>query len=1065
MFAGNLLAADGDRRTFDFGEYGSISATETIHTPGVWEGRIDGKNADAGGWLMQIETNVGRVLVAHGADGRVLQSLPLGNGTFNVFEQEAASFPDCGGAIEAPTVVPNEGGVAGNCDDGETLDVLVKWTPTASSQAGGEVAIRALAEASVAISNHIYIACNVNLRMRAVGYGVTEAYTGDAGSTVLSELRSTSDGILDAVHAERTATGADLVSLLTGTNPNYCGIAYLEGTATSEASGFNVTVWSCALGNLSFTHEVGHNQGCCHANGDGGGCTSGGVFPYSVGHRFTTAGGTQFRTTMAYAPGTRIPRFSSPLVNFAGMPTGTPEADNARTLNETAIAMANYRCSVPQLDEQDHVVSPIMTFPLTGQTSAFTAPAVPRAADGTMVDIDTSAVGDLGAADESLTLRVGATSIGAVIGFAGVDCAPFSRRTSIPAATFNAAIGNGTNVLFTLVPSTTMDTPCTYSEARVVIRYVCCSRSSLAGWGLNNDGQCDTPLGLGIVTDIAAGKSHTVAIKADGTVAAWGSNNDSQSTVPAGLGVVTRIAAGDYHTVALKVNGSLAAWGNNSNGQCNIPAGLGVVTRIAAGAYHTVALKADGAIAAWGNNGSGQCTVPPGLGVVGQIAAGDSHTVALKADGAVAAWGSNNYGQCTIPPGLGVVTQIAAGAFHTVAVKANGSVAAWGLNNYGQCTVPQGLGVVTHIDAGIYHTVVAKATGFVAAWGDNGSGQCNVPVELGFVTRVAAGGYHTVVMWPELADDCATATTAVLGINSINTSLLSPSANPPENGACPLLQWFNSKDAWFVYDAPSSGLLSADFCASSYDTSVVLYQGSCGALVRVGCDADSCGSSYRSRIIDLPVQSGPVYIRIGGYQTAAGIATFNLSFEGSADDCVNAATAVLGMNSIDTSLLTPSANPPENGACVELDWGNSKDAWFVYNAPSSGLLSADFCASSYDTSVVIYQGSCGALVRVGCADDECGYQNTRSRIIDLPVQSGPVYIRIGGWEAVAGLATFDLSFARNCITDLDGNGSTGGSDLGILLGAWGSSGADLNADGLTNGADLGILLSGWGVCN
>jgi hypothetical protein len=483
LFAGNVLAADGDRRTFDFGGYGSITATETIHTPGVWEGRIDGKDAAAGGWLMQIETNVGRVLVAHGADGRVLQSLPLGDGTFNVFEQEAP-FPDCGGAIEVPTVVPNEGGVAGSCDDGETLDVLVKWTPTASSAAGGEVAIRALADASVAISNHIYMACNINLRMRAVGYGVTEAYTGDAGSTVLSELRSTSDGILDAVHAERTATGADLVSLLTGTNPNYCGVGYLLGTATAAAYGFNVTVWSCALGALTFTHEVGHNQGCCHATGDGGGCTSGGVFPYSVGHRFTTTGGTQFRTVMAYSPGTRTPRFSSPLVNFAGMPTGLPEADNARTLNETAIAMANYRCSVAQSVEQDHVVSPIMTFPLAGQTSSFTAPVVPRAVDGTMVDINTTAVGDLSAADESLTLRVAATSIGAVIGFTGSDCGVFSRRTSIPAATFNAAIGNGTNVLFTLVPSTTVNTVCSYSEARVVIRYK--SQLRCAG-DLNND--------------------------------------------------------------------------------------------------------------------------------------------------------------------------------------------------------------------------------------------------------------------------------------------------------------------------------------------------------------------------------------------------------------------------------------------------------------------------------------------------------------------------------------------------------------------------------------------------
>ena len=37
LFAGNLLAADGDQRTFDFGEYGSISAAETIHTLSVWE--------------------------------------------------------------------------------------------------------------------------------------------------------------------------------------------------------------------------------------------------------------------------------------------------------------------------------------------------------------------------------------------------------------------------------------------------------------------------------------------------------------------------------------------------------------------------------------------------------------------------------------------------------------------------------------------------------------------------------------------------------------------------------------------------------------------------------------------------------------------------------------------------------------------------------------------------------------------------------------------------------------------------------------------------------------------
>ena len=55
-----------------------------------------------------------------------------------------------------------------------------------------------------------------------------------------------------------------------------------------------------------------------------------------------------------------------------------------------------------------------------------------------------------------------------------------------------------------------------------------------------------------------------------------------------------------------------------------------------------------------------------------------------------------------------------------------------------------------------------------------------------------------------------------------------------------------------------------------------------------------------------------------------------------------------------------------------------------------------------------------------------------------------------------------------CPTDLDNDGQTGGSDLGILLGAWGPcAGAcptDLDGDQQTGGSDLGILLGAWGLC-
>ncbi|MBL9147138.1 MAG: hypothetical protein JNM94_00445 [Phycisphaerae bacterium] len=77
-------------------------------------------------------------------------------------------------------------------------------------------------------------------------------------------------------------------------------------------------------------------------------------------------------------------------------------------------------------------------------------------------------------------------------------------------------------------------------------------------------------------------------------------------------------------------------------------------------------------------------------------------------------------------------------------------------------------------------------------------------------------------------------------------------------------------------------------------------------------------------------------------------------------------------------------------------------------------------------------------------------------------------------SATALLASFVTSVAMAgatgsptcpCVTDLDYDGMTAGSDLGILLGGWGGSGnTDFDGSGTTDGADLGILLGAWGPC-
>ena len=78
-------------------------------------------------------------------------------------------------------------------------------------------------------------------------------------------------------------------------------------------------------------------------------------------------------------------------------------------------------------------------------------------------------------------------------------------------------------------------------------------------WGYNAYGQCDVPSGVGepgnLVTSVAAGRNHTVAVLDDGSIRFWGSNTWGQCNVPSGVGeegnLVTAVAAGQGHTVAV----------------------------------------------------------------------------------------------------------------------------------------------------------------------------------------------------------------------------------------------------------------------------------------------------------------------------------------------------------------------------------------------------------------------------------------------------------------------------------------------------------------------------------
>lgn len=242
-----------------------------------------------------------------------------------------------------------EGGIAGAaCDNGSVIHVFVAYTDAAVAQAGSELLMLDQILWAIGDSNAIYANSEIAVGLQLVGTARTTGYLESASSMAsdLYALRDPADGPLDRVLASATAAGADLTALIRADGGGACGIAFLVGGSVSDVEyGVSVTALGC-FSNRTFTHELGHNMGCCHAPGDGGGCLSGGVFPYSTGHRFVGTNGTQYRTVMAYSPGTRIGRFSSPTVLFQGTATGVAdERDNARTINETRFTVANFRCA------------------------------------------------------------------------------------------------------------------------------------------------------------------------------------------------------------------------------------------------------------------------------------------------------------------------------------------------------------------------------------------------------------------------------------------------------------------------------------------------------------------------------------------------------------------------------------------------------------------------------------------------------------------------------------------------------------------------------------------------
>ncbi|MEN8166787.1 MAG: M12 family metallo-peptidase [Pseudomonadota bacterium] len=317
----------------------------------VWIGRVAGDPHSTVTFAAGAESVAGTIRTA----GRLFKLLPAGKGLHLLSEvppgdpyPEMEPIPVSADDLSASRV---DGDALPAADDGTTVDVLAVYTPSSMNRYGGVDGVESLIQLAIAETNQAYLNSGVATRLRLVHTALVD-YTesGDMG-TDLSRVTSPTDGHMDEVHALREQVAADTVTLIEE-SPDYCGIAWLMTSlsASFESHAFSVVYSQCATGYYSFGHELGHNMGSQH---DHANASTTALFDYSYGWQDPDA---LFRTIMAYSCTlgcTRVQHFSNPAVSYAGLPTGVADyADNARSLNDTAYTVSNWRESIPLLPPQ-----------------------------------------------------------------------------------------------------------------------------------------------------------------------------------------------------------------------------------------------------------------------------------------------------------------------------------------------------------------------------------------------------------------------------------------------------------------------------------------------------------------------------------------------------------------------------------------------------------------------------------------------------------------------------------------------------------------------------------------
>jgi hypothetical protein len=226
----------------------------------------------------------------------------------------------------------------------------------------------------------------------------------------------------------------------------------------------------------------------------------------------------------------------------------------------------------------------------------------------------------------------------------------------------------------------------------------------------------------------------------------------------------------------------------------------------------------------------------------------------------------------------------------------------------------------------------------------------------------------------------------------------------------------DAPNVWFSFTG-TGGIedITIDLCPSAYDTSVLVYTGTSGALTLVAGNDDNgaqCGSSggtTRSYVTFTSDGTTTYYIAVEGWNSSS-VGNFDLTITCASactpaqanQDCASTFSAMVDGMAFTVDNTCATINPTQPSC----DSFNSiADVWYSFVAPASGevdIITALGTATA--AHMAVYGGTCGALVEEGC-------NATDTSSLSLTGLTGGATYYLQLWNNGSEEGTFDVTIS------------------------------------------------------